>query len=215
MKILELFKGTGSVSKYYAGREDVEVISLDILKKYNPTYCCDIMEWDYKSFEVGEFDMIWASPECKIYSMLQNTHIGRKWKDKDELTEEREKHSCFIQRTIDIIKYLKPEYYFIENPRHSAIWKYIDAEFEKEHVLVDYCRFGTIYKKPTKILTNKKLDNMFCVCENKKHKFKLGITSDYEVNLSGRTLEKEHGDYTSLNERYSVPQKLLSYLFEN
>ena len=82
MKILELFKGTGSISKFYKDNKNVEIISLDILEKYNPTICCDIMEFDYKIYKQGEFDIIWASPECMIFSQLQYTHIGvnRKWK---------------------------------------------------------------------------------------------------------------------------------------
>ena len=34
MKVLELFKGTGSITNFYKNNKSVEVISLDILKKY-------------------------------------------------------------------------------------------------------------------------------------------------------------------------------------
>ena len=34
MRVLELFKGSGSITKFYENNNDVEVISLDILKKY-------------------------------------------------------------------------------------------------------------------------------------------------------------------------------------
>jgi hypothetical protein len=44
MRVLELFKGSGSITNYYKDRDDVEVISLDFDNKYNPTICCDIME---------------------------------------------------------------------------------------------------------------------------------------------------------------------------
>ncbi len=47
MKILELFKGSGSITKYYEGTDN-EVISLDFEKKYEPDICCDIMDWNYK-----------------------------------------------------------------------------------------------------------------------------------------------------------------------
>ena len=55
MKILELFKGTGSITNHFEDMDNVEVISLDILKKYNPTICCDIMDFDYKQFEYRIF----------------------------------------------------------------------------------------------------------------------------------------------------------------
>ena len=58
MKVLELFKGSGSITKYYQNNDDVEVISLDFEKKYNPTICCDIMEFDYKQYDIGYFSII-------------------------------------------------------------------------------------------------------------------------------------------------------------
>ena len=75
-------------------------------------------------------------------------------------------------------------------------------------VIIDYCSFGYKYKKPTKILTNKKLDNVLCKCIGKpKHPFKIGINSKYET-----TKNKISCDPTTLEERYSIPQKLLKYL---
>ena len=85
MRILELFKGTGSITKYFIDNNDVEVISLDILEKYKPTICSDIMTFDYKQFDIGYFDIIWASPECKIFSVLQHAWIIRKWSTKENL----------------------------------------------------------------------------------------------------------------------------------
>lgn len=211
MKVLELFKGSGSITKYYENNNDVEVISLDILKKYNPTIVCDIMKFDYKKFDIGYFDIIWCSPECKIYSNLQYSQIGRKWKSKEELYEAQKKDSIYINKTIEIIDYLKPKYYFIENPRYSSIWNFIENEnFAKDFVIVDYCAFGYTYKKPTKILTNKKLENVLCKCTgNPKHPFRLGATSK---NWMENRTNKQKPDNTTLLQRYSIPPKLLEYL---
>tara|TARA_R110002153_G_scaffold67713_2_gene180231 strand:+ start:2999 stop:3628 length:630 start_codon:yes stop_codon:yes gene_type:complete len=207
MKVLELFKGSGSITNYYKDNNDVEVISLDFVEKYKPTICSDIMTFDYKQFDIGYFDIIWASPECKIFSSLQNTWIGRKWKDKEELIIEQQKNAIFINRTIEIIDYLRPKYYFIENPKNSQIWKFVDnKKYIEDFIIVDYCAFGYIYKKPTKILTNKKLDNVLCKCIN-KHTFRLGITGKKEIEKS-----KILQDKTTLLERYSIPEKLLEYL---
>ena len=166
MKVLELFKGSGSITKYYENT-DIEVISLDILQKYNPTICSDIMTWDYKIYE---------------------------------------------PKTFDIIEYFKPKFYFIENPRYSAIWDYIENEkYKYNFVIVDYCAFGYNYKKPTKILTNKLLDNVLCSCTgDPKHNFKLGVTS--KKFLEERNIQEK--DTTTLNQRYSIPPKLLTYLLE-
>ncbi len=211
MKILELFKGTGSITNHFEDMDNVEVISLDILKKYNPTICCDIMDFNYKQFDIGYFDIIWASPECKVFSMLQNTHIGKKWKNKEELENVRKDNSIFINKTIEIIDYLKPEFYFIENPRYSKMWDYIENDIYKDKfVLVDYCYFDYPYKKPTKILTNKTLNNMLCKCTgNPKHPLRLGVYGGKMANVLKVNRIK---DNTTLNQRYSIPPKLLDYL---
>jgi hypothetical protein len=212
MRILELFKGGGSITEFFKDNEDVEVISLDILEKYKPSIVCDIMEFDYKQYEPGYFDIIWASPECKIFSSLQYSWIGRKWKDRNELDDERIKHSKFINKTIEIIDYLKPKTYFIENPLYSSIWNYVEnKEYLENCVIVDYCYFGFDYKKPTKILTNKNLENKRCKCEI--HKSRIGITNEKLANGKNSKHKRQFQDTTNLIERYSIPQKLLEYLF--
>jgi hypothetical protein len=211
MKVLELFKGSGSITKFYENNNNVEVISLDILEKYKPTIVSDIMKFDYKQFDIGYFDIIWASPECKVYSQLQYTHIGKKWKDKEDLYEAQKKDSIFINKTIEIIEYLKPKYYFIENPRYSKIFDFIENEnFKKDFVIVDYCAFGYNYKKPTKILTNRNLDNVLCKCTgNPKHPMRLGASSKQFLTERPNI---QMPDNTTLLERYSIPQGLLEYL---
>ena len=213
MKILELFKGTGSITKYFKNNKEVEIISLDILEKYNPTICMDIMDFDYSIYKVGEFDIIWASPECKIFSKLQYTHIGksRKWKNKEELEIEQLNHTCFINKTLEIIDYLKPKYYFVENPLYSKIWSYIDNIKWNSYIIVDYCRFGTIYKKSTKILTNKKIDDVRCKRKG-KHDFRLGVGKGGSIDIRDG-LHKKH-DTTNLNDRYSIPPLLIKYLLD-
>ena len=140
MRILELFKGGGSITEFFKDNADVEVISLDILEKYKPSIVCDIMEFKYKQYEPGYFDIIWTFHECKIFSSLQYSWIGRKWKDRNELDDERIKHSKFINKTIEIIDYLKPKTYFIENPLYSSIWNYVEnKEYLENYVIVDYC----------------------------------------------------------------------------
>jgi len=210
MRVLELFKGSGSITKYYENKPDVEVISLDILEKYKPDICCDIMTWDYKQYPVEHFDIIWASPECKIFSMLQNTWVGRKYKDMNHLNEIRKIDSKFINKTIEIIEYFKPKNYFIENPLHSKIWDFVEnKQYLENYINVCYCYFGYEYKKPTKILTNKSLKNKMCICKGiPKHKINLGSCSKEFLLSKGL----EHIDQTSLEQRYSIPPKLIDYL---
>ena len=209
MRCLELFKGSGSITKFYENNENMEVISLDFMKKYKPDILTDIMEWDYKEYPVGYFDIIFAGPECKIFSQLQNTWIGRKHKDMNELNSLRQADSKFINKTIEIIEYFKPNYYFIENPQYSTIWNYVEnKKYLEKYVNVCYCSFGYEYKKPTKILTNKNLKHKPCLCVGKpKHKIFIGLCLK-----TAKEKGLEYADTTSLKQRYSYPPKLLEYL---
>ena len=62
MRLLELFSGTGSVGRAFEAR-GWEVTSLDSNPKARPSICCDILQWDYKAFEPGHFDMVQHRPQ--------------------------------------------------------------------------------------------------------------------------------------------------------
>ena len=125
MRVLELFKGTGSVSKLLE-LSGHEVISLDILKKFNPTHNCDILDFDYKQYPPKHFDVIWASPECKVYSQLQTTNVGptRKFKTREDLDTVRRENSQWLgRRARQESRYRIPEgllqYLFAKHLSHS------------------------------------------------------------------------------------------------
>ena len=65
-RLLELFCGTKSIGRAFEAA-GWEVVSLDIVSKFEPTILCDIRSWDYL-FPPGHFDMVWASPVCTEYS---------------------------------------------------------------------------------------------------------------------------------------------------
>lgn len=206
MKVLELFKGTGSVGKCLP---EAEIYSVDILKKFNPTFCGDIMDFNYKQFEVGYFDIIWASPECKVFSQLQNTHIGenRKWKSKEDLDIVRKDNWKYVLKVLEIVDYLKPKYWFIENPWNSAM-KDIPQLKQLKSYRFDYCRFGFQYKKPTRIWTNRNdIEDHICNCKNNKHPFRIG--------MNNHLLEGQGKDKTKQDIRYRIPTELILYLINN
>lgn len=182
MRILELYKGTGSIG---AVCEELgfKVVSLDIEKKYKPTIVADIMKWDYKKeFKPGDFDLITTSPVCLFWSRLRNTWIGRKCKSihptevitKQHLLDDIEKYAKpMVDKTFEIIDYFKPKYWWLENPNSSSMWKYIDEKYSDrkfETYIFDYCKYSDWgYKKPTRFITNYKgVETLRCKndCEN-------------------------------------------------
>ena len=106
MKLLELFSGTKSVGKV-AEQLGYEVTSLDLK---NADINCDIMNWDYTEYEPGYFDVIWASPPCTEYSCAKTVGV----RDIDKANE-------IVLRTIEIIEFLNPKYYVIENPQTGKL----------------------------------------------------------------------------------------------
>lgn len=98
MKLLELFSGTGSVGEV-ARSKGIRVVSLDLK---DADIECDILEWNYRQYTVGYFDMIWSSPPCIEYSIAKTTGV-RKIDEANKI----------VLKTIEIIEYFKPKIWFI------------------------------------------------------------------------------------------------------
>ena len=187
MKSLDLFCGTKSFSKV-AVEEGYEITTLDILPKFNPTICCNLMDWDYKEYKVGYFDIIWASPNCKDYSSLN--FLSGKVKD---LTESNN----LIKRVLEIIDYFKPKYWFIENPQTGKL-KEQEFMIDLPYNDIDYCKYGFDYRKRTRVWNNSPwTGKILCkknhYCDNKKREGKhinfrwitrgTGVTSRWEQRI--------------------------------
>ena len=74
MRLLELFSGTQSVGKV-ARELGFEVVCLD--RDMDADIKCEIMDWDYKVYEPGSFDVIWASPPCTEYSRAKTVGVRK------------------------------------------------------------------------------------------------------------------------------------------
>ena len=89
MRILELFAVTGSVGKAFQ-EWGWEVVSLD--RYMDADIKTDIVDWDYKTHELGYFDVVWASPPCTEYRRAKTVGV-RKIEEANQV----------VQRTLDII----------------------------------------------------------------------------------------------------------------
>jgi site-specific DNA-cytosine methylase len=158
MLLLELFSGTGSYTKV-AKELGFEVISVDIVSKFNPTILTDILDWDYTTIPIP--DIITASPPCQTFSRLvPSLKIRpRDLNTMEPLTPKGELGDRLLFKTIEIIKYFlhkNPKLKFaIENPR--GYMRYMNCMMEEPIKFMDitwYSMYGMPYRKPTNFWSN-------------------------------------------------------------
>jgi len=109
MRLLELFAGTGSVGKV-AKSLGWDVTSLDLDFRTKPDIVADILHWNFTNYAPGLFDVIWASPPCTEYSVAKT--VGARDLDKADQ---------IVKHTLEIIEYLRPKYFIIENPQTGML----------------------------------------------------------------------------------------------
>ena len=138
--MLELFSGTGSIGKAFKAA-GWEVVSLDRDPKYNPTFCYDILEWDYEAYFPRDFfQFVWASPDCTQYSRARTT--GKKPRDLEGADR-------LVRKCLEIFNYFECPYAF-ENPE-SGLLKTRDVVQGIPYVDTSYCHYGYPYRKNTRI----------------------------------------------------------------
>ena len=144
MRLLELFSGTGSVGRAFRDR-GWDVLSLDIAPGRHQIRM-DIMDWDYKAYDKGEFACIHASPPCTQYSIARTTA---------KTPRNLELADALVQRTLEIIEYLSPMVFFIENPFTGLLkTRPIMETMQPFMRRVTYCMYGMPYRKETVFWTN-------------------------------------------------------------
>ena len=136
---MNYFSGTGSIGEV-AVNYNFEVISLD--KDMDATFKTDIMDWNYKVYPPNYFDVIWSSPPCTEYSIAKTTGIRK-----------LDIANNIVKRVLEIISYYNPKYYFIENPQTGLLKNQVFM-LNIPYNDLDYCKYGTDYRKRTRIWNN-------------------------------------------------------------
>nr|WRJ69815.1 putative cytosine DNA methyltransferase [Oceanusvirus sp.] len=210
IRVLDLYSGTGSVEKtlkkLYPGK--IEVVSVDIDSSFRPTICADVLDIDYKKmWKKGEFDAIWSSSPCTWYSLARNS-VPRDFTLADKL----------VKRAIEIIQYLQPERWFMENPRAFMRLRPFMQPMEQYRNTVNYCRYssrGDVYKysKPTDVWSNYAFQSRQCCKTDRCKYFKNGCHPVTAQKGPSWSSTPAMGSIKSENV-YRVPRKLIADLFD-
>lgn len=154
MKVLELFSGTGVLSKAFRDRGH-ETFTVDFDQNIECDLHADIetLTADEIIEAFGKPDVVWASPDCTTYSVAAISHHRMKLGETlYPVTEYAQKCDRTNRHVIELIEQLKPKYWFIENPRGWL--RKMDFMKGLPRYTVTYCQYGESRMKPTDIWTN-------------------------------------------------------------
>jgi hypothetical protein len=152
MKVLDLFSGLNGWGAAFSDRGHT-VTTLDMDPKFGADYQLDILA--VKSLdELGEFDVVVASPPCETFSVAS---IGHHWtggkRAYEPKTEEAKVGMDIARHTFHLIDRWLADHpsgkYVVENPR-GVMRKIVGHPTGT----VWYCQYGDSRAKPTDIWTN-------------------------------------------------------------
>jgi hypothetical protein len=145
--MLELFSGTGNISNAFK-EKGYKTLTIDFDKSMNADITADILMIKPEELQ-GPFKVIWGSPPCQAFSVLT---IAKNWKNHKPISEKARIGIACLKKTIEIIEYWKPKYFFIENPR--GMMRTLKMMKGLHRNTVTYCQYGATWQKPTDIWTN-------------------------------------------------------------
>ena len=188
LKILELFCGTKSFSKIAKARGH-EIFTIDILEKFNPDLCIDVLKLKLKDIPFKP-DVIWASPPCTEYSHTKRRGI-----------RDIEGANKIVLKTLKLIKKLNPKIWILENPQTGLLKK---QEFMGGIDFEDcsYCKYGMPYRKQTRFWNNFNLKLKIC---NKDCDF---MNGKKHIGSAGNGRKKYPNKNYSRIEKYAIPKDL-------
>lgn len=150
MRVLELFSGTGEISRAFRERGH-ETITVDYNEDLEPDICKDIFDFTMYDLPVGwRPDVVWASPDCTCWSVAAMSH---NWRGHD--CPKRPKAyiaQMMVLKTLTLIDELSPSVWWIENPRGMLRGSFLMKNMPRR--TITYCQYGDTAMKPTDIWTN-------------------------------------------------------------
>ena len=115
-----------------------------------------------------------------------------------------------VVRTLDIINYLNPTYFVLENPQTGYLKKQ-DFMQDRYYVDVDYCKYGMPYRKRTRLWNNiyNWIPRPLCQtdCGN--------IVGNKHIRTAQRVPSGEGDSRYTQDELYVIPHTLIYEIFDN
>lgn len=190
MKFLELFSGSGDISREMSKRGH-ECVTVDYDPKKGSDICADV--YGLSSDFLNGFDFIWASPDCTTYSLASHgKHRRAGAVAVSEYAKQCDANNARLLHTL--IATGLP--FIVENPRaHFRNMEFVKGLYRST---VYYSQYGAVYSKPTDFFSNRNLYGLF----------------DETIKKTGVQLDwcKRPNDFLG---RCSIPSKLIKDICDN
>lgn len=198
---VELFCGYGSITDELKN-VGFSTFKTDIRKRKEvcePDLKINIIQLKKTDIPFDHVNVLWASPPCDVWSYASGSfHWNKNGTPK---TKKCLEHIEILKKTLAVIEEIKPDVWFIENPRGRLRTFPPMIEFLKRNKgkikTLTYSSYGFPTAKPTNIFTNtdikfKELDRFG---RGAKSNFKLDNISKGQKQKIPRTLAKEIAKY--------------------
>lgn len=177
MKVLELYSGTECISNAFRKRGH-ECFTVDWDTQFPSSLHMDIKDvtTDLILERFGRPDVIWIGTDCTTYSLAAISHHrikNQETGDLDPVSDKAKSADSNNKHCLELIKELKPKYWFIENPRGGL--RKMSFMKDLPRYTITYCQYGGVsdengvihkYMKPTDIWTNHPNPKFKPMCHN-------------------------------------------------
>jgi hypothetical protein len=152
-KILDLFGGTESMMQAFHKSRDWETFNVDLNPEdedlIEPDLQADVAELSVSDLPHDDWDVIWASPPCKAFSLAAAHHHMDD--DVQPKTDFGRKSIELVRSTLELVDEIDPTFWFMENPRAGMRRVMREKEWGEGEPTgtVSLCQYGADRMKPT------------------------------------------------------------------